>query len=130
MARDNIEWLAESGTERRGAPAPTENGRTAQRFNYRSLAIAVIHPPPGIGAEVQHCFAPTRDISQTGVSFMHPRKLEVGQRIGLTFQDGREVEVRVQRIRQIGPRCFLIGCKFSVVPDFDGKKRLAELNGK
>ena len=127
MARDNINWLPESGTERRVAPLPTDN-RAAQRFSYRALVTAIIHPPVSIGGETQHCYVPTRDLSQTGISFIHPKKLVTGQRIEMTFQDGREVEVKVQRFRQLGPRCFLIGCKFSVVPDSDDKKRLAELN--
>ncbi len=131
MARDNINWLPESGTERRAAPAiPETDSRTAKRFSYRALVTAVIHAPAGIGGDTQHCYVPTRDISQTGISFVHPKKLEIGQRIEMTFQDGKEVEVKVQRFRQIGPRCFLIGCKFSAVPDSNDKKWLTELNRK
>jgi hypothetical protein len=130
MARNNIDWLPDSGIDRRVAPVPTSDSRKTQRFTYRTLATAVIHPLPGIGAETQHCYVLTRDLSQTGISFMHPRKLEVGQRIELAFRDGKEVEVKVQRFCQLAPRCFLIGCKFIVVPDFSGKKQLAELNRK
>src|SRR4051812_48910612 len=115
MARDNIDWLPESGTERRIAPPSANNNRpandnrptsdrratadnrTAKRFAYRALARAVIHPAPSIGGETQHCYVPTRDISQTGISFVHPKKLDIGQRIELAFQDNRQVEVKVQR---------------------------------
>jgi len=130
MARDNIDWLPESGTERLVVPVLTCNSHRSMRLSYRTLATAIIHPLPGTGAEPQHCYVPTRDISKTGISFLHAKKLEIGQRIELAFQDGNEVEVKVQRFRRIGPRCFLIGCKFTVVPDLSGKNRLAELGGK
>jgi len=103
--------------------------KTSLRQSTR-IATAIIHPLPGIGAEPQHSYVPTRDVSKTGISFLHAKKLEIGQRIELAFQDGTEVEVKVQPFRQIGPRCFLIGCKSTAAPDFSGKKRLAELNGK
>ena len=115
----------------RYAPAPKgKDGRGFPRFRYRTLAIAIIHPMADEDFATIHCYVLTRDLSRNGVSFMHPKKLAAGQRIELAFPDGKEVTVRVLNSRQLGPRCFLMGCKFIVVPDFDGGKRLADLNGK
>jgi len=130
--RGNIELLEDSTSSRRYAPVPVQdnNGRKQPRFYYRTLATATIHPVPGIGVETQHCYVLTRDISRTGISFLHPRKLALGQRIELVLQDGKVVTVNVQHARRLADRCFLIGCKFTVLPDFDGKKHLSDLNRK
>src|SRR5438874_2518372 len=132
MGRHTSELLAESRRERRYAPVPTKVGdaRMFERFYFRTLATATIHPVPVIGVDTQECYVLTRDISRGGVSFLHPRKLVVGQRIELAFQDGKEVAVRVQRVRQLARRCYLIGCRFAVIPNFGDKERLAALNRK
>src|SRR5947208_3982132 len=132
MARNNIERLAESRRERRYAPVPTDAGdnRKFERFYFRTLATAKIHPVPVIGTEMIECYVLTRDISRGGVSLLHPKKLAIGQRVELAFQDGEEILVRVQRVRELASRCFLIGCRFEVVPDFGAKERLAALNRK
>src|SRR2546423_6212871 len=110
MGRHTSELLAESRRERRYAPVPTKVGdaRRFERYYFRTLATAIIHPVPVIGVETQECYVLTRDISRGGVSFLHPKKLAIGQRIDLTFQDNKELCVRVQRVRQLAPRCFLI----------------------
>jgi hypothetical protein len=111
--------LGESPGELRFAPVPTADGdgRTFPRFYFRTLATATIHPVPVIGTETLECYVLTRDISRGGVSFLHPKKLVLGQRIDLTFQDGRELIVRIRWIRQLARRCFLIGCKFIAISD-------------
>ena len=63
------------------------------------------------------CYVLTRDISRGGVSFLHPKKLALGQRVDLAFQDGRELIVRVRWIRELARRCFLIGCKFVAISE-------------
>jgi len=130
--RGEVELLADSSSTRRYAPVPAKGkvGRQHPRFYYRTLTTAVIHPIPRVGSETQHCYVLTRDISCTGISFLHPKKLTAGQRIELFFQDGKEVTANIQHVRQLAERCFLIGCKFTIVPDFGGKKLLAALNDK
>ncbi|MBW8885639.1 MAG: PilZ domain-containing protein [Planctomycetia bacterium] len=115
----NNELLAESPQEQRFAPVPAadEDGRRFPRFYFRTLATATIHPVPVLGIETQECYVLTRDLSRGGVSFLHPKKLALGQRVDLAFQDGRELVVRVRWIRQLARRCFLIGCKFVALPD-------------
>ncbi|MBW8883170.1 MAG: PilZ domain-containing protein, partial [Planctomycetia bacterium] len=130
--RNNRELLAESGTERRYAPVPTQanDARKFERFYFRTLATATIHPVPVLGLETQECYVLTRDISRGGVSFLHPKKLAVGQRIELAFQDGKELAIHVQRVRQLAPRCYLIGCRLAAAPNSGDKQRLAALNPK
>jgi len=114
----NNDLLAESRHELRFAPVPVADGdgRKFPRFYFRTLATATIHPVPVLGAEVQECYVLTRDLSRGGVSFLHPKKLALGQRVDLAFQDGRELIVHVRWIRQLARRCYLIGCKFVAIP--------------
>ena len=115
----NDELLVESQHEPRFAPVPAADGdgRRFPRFYFRTLATATMHPVPVLGTETHECYVLTRDLSRGGVSFLHPKKLALGQRVDLAFQDGRELTVRVRWIRQLAQRCFLIGCKFIAVPD-------------
>jgi hypothetical protein len=112
--------LAQTPQEQRFAPVPADDGdgdgRKFPRFYFRTLATATIHPVPVLGMDVQECYVLTRDLSRGGVSFLHPKKLALGQRVDLAFQDGRELIVHVRWIRQLARRCFLIGCKFVAVP--------------
>jgi hypothetical protein len=111
--------LAESPQELRFAPVPVADGdgREFPRFYFRTLATATIHPVPVLGNETHECYVLTRDLSRGGVSFLHPKKLALGQRVDLAFQDGKEFTLRVRWIRELARRCFLIGCKFVAVPD-------------
>src|SRR5947208_2608825 len=113
------ELLAESRHEVQFAPVPTKDGdgRAFPRYYFRTLATATIHPVPVIGTETQECYVLTRDLSRGGVSFLHPRRLVLGQRVDLTFEDGRELLVRVRWIKPLEKRCFLIGCRFIAVTD-------------
>ncbi len=128
--RAKNELPVESPKQRQPAPALKKgrDGRTFPRFEFHTLATATIHPAPGVGVETQMCYVLTRDLSRNGVSFVHPTKLHSGQRIEIVFQDGKKVTAKVQQTKQLGHRCFLIGCKFTMVPDLGGKKLLAELN--
>jgi hypothetical protein len=117
MMRANSEMLPESLHELQHAPVATaRDGRKFPRFYFRTLATATIHPVPVVGLEVHECYVLTRDLSRNGLSFLHPKKLALGQRVDLSFEDGRELIVVVRRIQQLAPRCYLIGCKFMAVP--------------
>src|SRR5689334_20670421 len=111
--------LAESRPELALAPVPAadDDGREFPRFYFRTLATATFHPVPVLGTEIQECYVLTRDLSRGGVSFLHPKKLALGQRVDLAFQDGKELVVRVRWIRQLARYCFLIGCKFVALPE-------------
>ena len=41
-----------------------------------------------IGVDTQECYVLTRDISRGGVSFLHPKKLAIGQCIELAYYGG------------------------------------------
>ena len=79
--------LGESPSELRFAPVPTADGdgRKFPRFYFRTLATATIHPVPILGTETLECYVLTRDLSRGGVSFLHPKKLALGQRVDLAF---------------------------------------------
>ena len=113
------ELLSESDHEIDFAPVPTDkgDGRQFPRFYFRTLATAMIHPVPILESGSQECYVLTRDLSRGGVSFLHPKRLVLGQRIDLSFEDGREVMVSVRWMKQLAKRCYLIGCKFVAVSD-------------
>ena len=100
-------------SELRYAPVPDKgDDRQFPRFAFRTLATATIHPVPIFGMVMQECYVLTRDLSRSGISFMHPVRLVNGQKIDLAFEDGREIAVTVCRCQKLAKRCFLIGCKF------------------
>jgi hypothetical protein len=91
--------------------------RRFQRYYFRTLATATIQPLPLLGGEVQECFVMTRDLSRGGVSFLHPKRLAMGQRVELAFDDGRNFTVSVRWIQKLEKRKFVIGCGFIKIDD-------------
>jgi hypothetical protein len=101
-----------SGIVQKGAEA-----RRFERYYFRTLATATIQPPPLLGGEVQECFVLTRDLSRGGLSFLHPKRLALGQRVDLAFDDGCRFTVSVRWIQKLEERKFVIGCGFVKVGD-------------
>src|SRR6185295_11860855 len=100
MAKLQSKLLAESCREQQRAPVPSSGeDRDFPRFYFCTLATATIHPVPVIGPSLQECYVLTRDLSRGGISFMHPARLVIGQKVDLTFEDGREFTVTVRWIK-------------------------------
>ena len=91
--------------------------RRFQRYFFRTLATAIIQPLPLLGGEAQECFVMTRDLSRGGLSFMHPKRLALGQRVDLAFDDGRHFTVSVRWIQKLEERKFVMGCGFIKIND-------------
>ena len=116
-ARAQSNLVVQSQCDDRGAagvvfPVSKAEVRKHPRYYFRTLATATIHAGDGSDKESQECFVLTRDLSRGGVSFLHPARLAVGQRVDLTFEDGRELLVAVLWVRRLSTRCFWIGCNF------------------
>jgi hypothetical protein len=87
--------------------------REHQRFYFQALAAATIHPPAGQASGApQTCYVLARDISQGGVSVLHPVPLQKGQVIDLQFADGRNCSAEIRWCRQVESHCHMMGCKF------------------
>jgi hypothetical protein len=86
--------------------------RRFERYFFRTLATAMIQPLPLIGGETQECFVMTRDLSRGGISFLHPKRLALGQRVDLSFDDGRHFILSVRWVQKIEKRKYVIGCGF------------------
>ena len=94
-------------------PVRAQEQREHQRFFFQTLAAAKIYP--GVGHKngtPQSCYVLARDISQGGVSVLHPVSLSEGQIIDLQFADGRDCSVEVRWCKQVEPQCHMVGCKF------------------
>jgi hypothetical protein len=107
--------LAGSVAESSATPTPSGAGdkRQHDRYYFRALATAVIHPPAGPRNRLpQLCYVLTRDLSRAGISFLHPVALTMGQRVELELSDCRKFTVVVIWIKQWDRNCFCMGCKF------------------
>ena len=99
--------------ERPAVPVRTPDLREHQRFYFQALAAATIHPLAGqANGRPQTCYVLARDISQGGVSVLHPEPLQKGQVIDLQFADGRNCSAEIRWCRQVESHCHMIGCKF------------------
>jgi len=107
--------------------APNES-RKYQRYYFRSLATATIHPPVGEpDGRPQVCFMMTKDLSRSGVSVLHPVPLFESQRIDLEFVDGRKLSLAIQWVRQLEAKLFMMGCRFvEIDKKAGGKERKAK----
>jgi hypothetical protein len=87
--------------------------RRFRRFNCRSVAALECGQTL---ASFGRFGAPARvfvkDICRSGVGFLHGEQLFPGERITLTFPDGKEYSLQVRRCRRIKAKCFEIGATF------------------
>src|SRR5205809_4364487 len=87
--------------------------RAHQRFYFQALAAATIYPgTDGKSGPPQVCYVLARDISQGGVSLLHPAPLHQGQIMDLQFADGRKCTAAVRWCRQVESQCYMLGCEF------------------
>jgi hypothetical protein len=94
-------------------PARTQDQREHERRPIDALVAAKIHPENGqISDSPQVCYVFARDISEGGISVLHPVALCNGQKIDLRFGDGRIRMVEVRWSKQVEPECCMMGCKF------------------
>lgn len=109
---DTADLLPESRAESQSIMVPTgTEHRKSRRYYFRTLATATIYPPVGVEGQPQVCYVLTRDLSRSGISFLHPAPLFSSQRIDLSFPSGQQLTVEIQRITLLEPGCILFGCK-------------------
>lgn len=110
-ANDQSELIAESSKGFLDEQVADLDTRKFPRFDLQMLPMATIHPVATLGSETQECFVLIRNVSNGGVSFLHPKQLALGQRVDLAFEDGKDVQAIVLRADRLAPRCFEIGCR-------------------
>lgn len=105
-----LEWL-----DRQGCMEPTEDRRGTRRSRYRATArvsYRLLGTDRSIHADVQ-----TRNLSRTGVSFLHKSLLYPRQTVNilLPLPDKSITQLRGQvvRVRTAGPSQYEIGVEFT-----------------
>jgi hypothetical protein len=92
--------------------------RKFRRHEFRTLAIATIHPPAGREHEpAQMCYVLTRNVSRGGICILHPTPLFLSQRIDLELPDGRKFTLAIRWVTRLEHGRYVIGCRFAEIPD-------------
>jgi len=93
--------------------------RKFHRHDFRTLAIATIHPPAGREHEpAQMCYVLTRNVSRGGICILHPTPLFLSQRIDLELPDGRKFTLAIRWVIRMEHGRYVIGCRFAEIADF------------
>ena len=111
--RDQIQHLLDQlDAEKR---VPTSEGRRSARLPYRSLDV-IVHVLNSRGEPIHQFQAPTRNLSHSGLAFLHKQMLAVGirLRIEIPIIDERRITVlaEVTRCRHIKGMMHEAGVKF------------------
>ena len=93
-------------------PAKPDDRRRFARLQLRQKAVMDLRQTlPAIERQrAFHCIY-TRDISRTGIGFLHADELFPGEECQLWLPQ-RQLNVTVVLCRRQGPRCYVIGAKF------------------
>ena len=105
-----LEWL-----DRQGCSDPEAERRNTRRSRYRTNA-RIFYMPPG-GSKAQSFEVCTRNLSRTGLSFVHktliyPRQL-VDVQLPLPDRSVRHLRARVVRVRPAAVGLYEIGVEFT-----------------
>jgi len=88
---------------------PRINLRTKAVLQYRQTFPSL--PRPALLYAVY-----TKDISRSGVDFLHGEQVYPLEQMVLILPDGKPRLIQVVRCRRIGPNCFEIGAQFTNQP--------------
>src|SRR5205814_1132564 len=103
-------------------PEGRPENRKFRRHDFRTLAIATIHPPNGREHEpVQMCYVLTRNVSRGGICILHPTPLFHSQRIELELSDGRKFSLAIRWVTRVEHGRYVIGCRFAEIADFSAE---------
>jgi hypothetical protein len=90
-----------------------DDHRRFRRHNCRSVAaLECGQTLASFGRRTAPARVFVKDICRSGLGFLHGEQLFPGERITLTFPDGKEYSLQVRRCRRIKARCFEIGAAF------------------
>jgi hypothetical protein len=105
-----LEWL-----DRQGCADSSEERRQTRRSRYR--VIARIGVRPAAWAQQIAFDVTTRNLSRTGLSFVHKHLLYPGQRVSVQLplpdKSVRQLQAKVVRVRTAGHELFDIGVEFT-----------------
>ncbi len=88
--------------------------RQFPRINLRSRAVLQYRQTfPSLPRPAFTYTVYTKDISRSGVSFLHGEQLYPSEQMILILPDGKPRRIQVVRCRRIGPSCFEIGACFA-----------------
>ena len=105
-----LEWL-----DKQGCKTPERERRNTGRSRFRVMA-RILYMPPG-GERLKAFEVPTRNLSRTGLSFIHktliyPRQM-VDVQLPLPQRGIRHLKGRVSRVRAAGMGLYEIGVEFT-----------------
>lgn len=96
-------------------PPHLEDGRRVPRFYSRTFAAMTTRQTlPTLPREVATERICLKDVSRSGVSFLHSQQLFPGERLELVVFDGVRREITVTRCRKIQDRCFEVGATLAI----------------
>jgi hypothetical protein len=101
--------------DREGAlPPHLEDNRRVARFYFRAFAALMTRQslPALARAEAAERIC-LKDVSRTGISFLHCRQLFPSERAELILMEGSRRSVVVSRCRKIQDHCYEIGASFA-----------------
>ena len=111
MTQEMIDTLF--NPEPNGAPAHAATERGHTRIPFRGRAAAVVFPPPSTPeAEPIESEVLTTDISRGGLSLLHRRELEPGQKILLSLSRGT-CTLEVCWCCRVWSGLYIAGCQFT-----------------
>ncbi len=85
------------------------------RLNLRSAAVLQYRQTfPSLPRPALFYTVYTKDISRSGVAFLHGEQLYPSEQMILVLPDGKPRVIQVVRCHRIGPSCFEIGAHFAV----------------
>lgn len=95
-------------------PPQFEDNRRVPRFYCRTFAALTTRQTlPALSRDECTDRICLKDVSRSGVSFLHCRQLFPGERLELVVLDGIRRELTVTRCRKIQDRCYEIGASLA-----------------
>jgi len=90
-----------------------DDGRRFPRYEYHMRAVLHYRQTlPAIPREEESYLILTKDLSRSGLCFLHEQQLFPQERMAVDLAGGRHVEIEVARCIKHNERCFEIGANF------------------
>jgi len=88
--------------------------RQFPRINLRSRAVLQYRQTfPSLPRPAFTYTVYTKDISRSGLAFLHGEQLYPSEQMIIILPDGKPRKIEIVRCRRIGPSCFEIGARFA-----------------
>ncbi len=96
--------------------------RFACRGVHGRAALELFQSLPAVPRKQLACRIVTLDLSRGGLRFLHSEPLFAGERMRVTFPNGKRRYLQVKWCRRLGERCFAIGTDFAERPQHNAAR--------